>query len=285
MDVSVIIPTCNKINRLQLTLKSLYRQLNQTINTEVLVINDGSDDCFDIEFHKLHMQYGFRYYKQEKKGRASARNKGIEYALAELLVFIDDDVILAPEFINTHIQIQRSTPAVLHGAIKNFIYSYTFRDPLAGVPYDTVSEEKSTYMEYLKKKCQLLVDDNSYDSLLAQSKYLKLEKRIQSVFREKNYDKAWIAFTGGNLSCPKKWIEEVNGFDENFGLQWGCEDLELGYRLNKMNRHFAYNYEASCCHMDHRKENARIEHGNSINYFFDKYKDDMIYELDKYLFG
>ncbi|MBD2830386.1 hypothetical protein ID875_27275 [Streptomyces globisporus] len=35
---------------------------------------------------------------------------------------------------------------------------------------------------------------------------------------------------GANTSLPRALFEEVGGFDEGFGLGWGCEDLELGVR-------------------------------------------------------
>jgi hypothetical protein len=46
------------------------------------------------------------------------------------------------------------------------------------------------------------------------------------------YRLGWYYFLTGNLSFPKKLIEEMGGFDESF-TGYGWEDLELGYRLHQ----------------------------------------------------
>jgi GT2 family glycosyltransferase len=42
----------------------------------------------------------------------------------------------------------------------------------------------------------------------------------------------WWYFLTGNISFPKNIFEQESGFDESF-LNYGWEDLELGYRLSK----------------------------------------------------
>lgn len=286
MRVSIVIPTYNKINRLTLMLKVLYKQINYNNQIEVVVINDGSDELYEDRFRKLQEIYGFRYIKEENKGRAHARNKGIECTISDILLFVDDDIIVAPDFIEQHICNQNRELKILHGSIKNFIYSYAFLDPVSGTLYhqDDQLAENQEYFEYLKKKCQILNQVNDYNSLFKQSKYMKLEKRIIEVFEKNNSDMEWISFTGGNVSCPRKWLEEVNGFDEKFGLKWGCEDLEIGYRLKKSDRKFEYSYDASCCHIDHKKNDALVEHQINTDYFYNKHNDKDIVDLNKFLF-
>ena len=156
MSISIIIPTMNKMNRLALTLKSLSAQFIPGEDIEMIVINDGSQEEYEPLFRELANQYLFRYYRTENKGRAYARNMGLGYAKNELIIFVDDDVIVAPNFIEEHLREQQRCPRVLHGAIKNFIYSYAFKDPIHGVLYDEEEQllQKKEYVIYLQKQCQ-----------------------------------------------------------------------------------------------------------------------------------
>lgn len=52
-------------------------------------------------------------------GRSAARNAGAEAAGEPLLIFIDDDITVAPDFVETHLRAQREWPGVLGaGAIR-----------------------------------------------------------------------------------------------------------------------------------------------------------------------
>jgi glycosyltransferase involved in cell wall biosynthesis len=91
--VSVIIPT---YNRAQMLCDAIDSALNQTFrNREVIVVDDGStDETEDV----LRARYGdrIRYRYQENQGRAAARNRGIDMASGEYLVFLDSDDWLLP---------------------------------------------------------------------------------------------------------------------------------------------------------------------------------------------
>ena len=40
---------------------------------------------------------------------------------------------------------------------------------------------------------------------------------------------AFRGYCGGNVAFPKKMINEIGGFDEDFN-HWGGEDTEFGFR-------------------------------------------------------
>jgi glycosyltransferase involved in cell wall biosynthesis len=88
MRTTVIIPTYNRSASLKTCLSALARQKNTAFEWEVIVINDGGEALDLIVFEKL---LNIRYFYQENAGPGSARNKGVELARGQFILFTDDD--------------------------------------------------------------------------------------------------------------------------------------------------------------------------------------------------
>ena len=91
MDISVIIPTYNRVDFIQ---KAVDSVLNQTFPCcELLVIDDGSTDDTSAIIQRMSNQseVEIRYIHQENKGASAARNLGIAKARYDLLCFLDSD--------------------------------------------------------------------------------------------------------------------------------------------------------------------------------------------------
>ena len=90
-DISVIIPTYNRSERLHKALESVARQ--RLLPAEVIVVDDGSTDATDqlIERIRENGTVNLRYYFQPNRGPAAARNRGIEMASGAYLTFLDSD--------------------------------------------------------------------------------------------------------------------------------------------------------------------------------------------------
>jgi glycosyltransferase involved in cell wall biosynthesis len=105
--VSIIIPTYNGDRFIAETLESV---LNQTYdNYEIIVIDDGSSDTtLQVLNHSL-AQYGelggdrIRIVTQANQGVAAARNRGLELAQGELIIFLDQDDLLLPDKLATQV--------------------------------------------------------------------------------------------------------------------------------------------------------------------------------------
>lgn len=91
--ISVIIPIYNVQNYLEECITSV---LNQTYpNFEVILVNDGSKDrSSEICEYYSAQDERIIYILQENKGVSSARNRGIEEANGDYVVFIDGDDIM-----------------------------------------------------------------------------------------------------------------------------------------------------------------------------------------------
>ena len=66
------------------------------------------------------------------------------------------------------------------------------------------------------------------------------------------------------------------------GKNWGCEDLELGFRAYLAGCKFVYSTEAANYHMNHYREDFKEIHDISLNYFIRKHREKSISMLKEY---
>lgn len=105
--VSVIIPTHNRRASLERTLHALGRQSYPFNLMEIIVVADG---CLDDTLEMLRTYAGpfpVHGLTQPQQGAATARNYGAAKATGSLLIFIDDDVEPAPQFVEAHVSAHR----------------------------------------------------------------------------------------------------------------------------------------------------------------------------------
>jgi glycogen synthase len=96
--VSVIIPTYNRKDMLRDTLHSIARQTYPTDFFEVIVVDDGSADETQ-EIIREAFPFTLRYFRQSNQGATAARNLAARQSQAEILVFLDDDILLEPDYL------------------------------------------------------------------------------------------------------------------------------------------------------------------------------------------
>lgn len=101
--ISIIIPSYNQQDYLREAIESA---LDQTIECEVIVVDDGSTDkSMDIAF-----EYPVKLISQANKGLASARNTGIMNATGEYCFFLDADDKLLPNAVETIVKVINQNP-------------------------------------------------------------------------------------------------------------------------------------------------------------------------------
>ena len=88
--ISVIIPTYNRADRIEKSIRSVLNQSYKDI--ELLVIDDGSTDNTYEVVSKIKDDRLF-YYKQENQGACAARNHGMNLAKGKYIAFQDSDDI------------------------------------------------------------------------------------------------------------------------------------------------------------------------------------------------
>ncbi len=110
--MSVIIPTYNRASSLAETLTSLSQQTFPFEDFEVIVVDDGSPDE-TRQVGQESYQYSLHYFRQENQGSAKARNHGAQQARGDLFIFIDDDILLEPEFIQNLFEEHQKEPKII----------------------------------------------------------------------------------------------------------------------------------------------------------------------------
>lgn len=119
MLVSVIMPIYNGEKYISESIKSVIKQSYQKL--ELILINDGSSDESESEIFKIISENNdrkIRYIKQENRGIAEARNRGIKEAKGEYVCFIDQDDQMMTDCLETLMQeAQESNADVVIGGV------------------------------------------------------------------------------------------------------------------------------------------------------------------------
>jgi glycosyltransferase involved in cell wall biosynthesis len=284
--VTLVVPTYNKLPRLSLVVASLTRQTHPRDSWEVLIVDDGSIDGTSAYLARLDLPFALQCVPGSRSGRAAARNRGLERATGDVVVFIDDDVLLPPEFVAEHVAAQDREATVVHGKIVNLSALKFFQDPSKGIFYPEL-ERLDRGASVLREACLTerdVVED--FDrKVRANDRVTALESIIEKVLTGKAVGPSWLGFTGGNVAAPRQWLVEAGGFDPSFGLDWGCEDLELGYRLALAGRPFRYCVECVNYHMAHYRFRFDAEQAKTSRYFADRHADPDVDVLIEFIAG
>jgi glycosyltransferase involved in cell wall biosynthesis len=97
--VSIIIPTFNRAHLVVEAIRSVQAQSYPT--KQIIVIDDGSQD----DTMQVVAQFeGVKYYRQENRGQAAARNLGLRYAKGEYIASLDSDDVWHREFLTDSVK-------------------------------------------------------------------------------------------------------------------------------------------------------------------------------------
>jgi glycosyltransferase involved in cell wall biosynthesis len=102
MTITVILCTFNRCAGLVKSLESVAEStLPEPVDWEVLVVDNNSKDRTGDVVEEFSRKYPgrFRYLFEPRPGKSFALNSGIQAARGEVLVFMDDDVIVDPSWL------------------------------------------------------------------------------------------------------------------------------------------------------------------------------------------
>lgn len=120
MQISVIIPAYNCAATLPAAVESAAEQ-NFDLK-EIIIIDDGSGDSTPAVISSLKEKYGFiKSVRTENGGPAKARNRGIEEASGEFIMFLDsDDTFVPGTFEKISPLLGKNTDMLIFGFRQNF---------------------------------------------------------------------------------------------------------------------------------------------------------------------
>ncbi len=117
--VSIIITCYNYGHFLEACLKSVLRQSYRHL--DIVVIDDGSTDNTAQVAMKYRKKINYIY--QENKGLSAARNKGIEEATGDYILFLDADDLLGKTSISKRIKYLQLNPKIDIAICKNYFFT------------------------------------------------------------------------------------------------------------------------------------------------------------------
>ncbi len=114
--------TFNRAHLLGRVLDGCFEQTVAADSYEVVLVNDGSTDATSavIDAARRRATCAFTVIDQANAGLARGRNAGIARARGERIIFIDDDVLPTPAFVEEHLRSHAAHPrAIVRGAVIN----------------------------------------------------------------------------------------------------------------------------------------------------------------------
>jgi GT2 family glycosyltransferase len=117
LEISVIIPTRNRSQKLRRTLDGL--RVQSFAACEVLVVDNGSsDDTHATVANYVDRAPNWQYLREPQPGAAAARNTGIRASRGEIVLFLDDDVVPDPRLLEEHEKSHHRQSAIVLGAVR-----------------------------------------------------------------------------------------------------------------------------------------------------------------------
>ena len=117
--LSIIICTYNRDQFLYDALRHVAVNDFPTEEYEIVLVNNNSTDTTESECQRFAAnfpQVQFRYFVETKQGLSHARNRGIDESRGDVLVFLDDDSFVKPEYLsNLKNQLEKHPEAMAFG--------------------------------------------------------------------------------------------------------------------------------------------------------------------------
>jgi GT2 family glycosyltransferase len=212
MELSVVIPTRDRPQRLLETLTALVSAGDAAVAWEALVVDDGGAAGSLERARELVVARGapVRLLSQPSRGPAAARNRGAREASGRVLVFLDDDMIVSSGFLARHLRSVDANPGCW--VVGRITHPDALRD--------------SAFGRYRHARWEEFHDTHAPSGL----------QETEGI-------------SAANLALPASDFASLGGFDEGFALA-GCEDRELALRARARGVRILYDPENVAIHQD-----------------------------------
>ena len=113
--LSIIICTYNRDKYLYNVLKSLAENDFPRTRYEIVLVNNNCTDNTDAECQRFQRDFPdiiFRSCNESRQGLSYARNRGIQEAKGDVLIYVDDDALVNQEYLKTYADFFANHPDV-----------------------------------------------------------------------------------------------------------------------------------------------------------------------------
>jgi len=235
-DISVVIPTYNRLDTLEHVVPALLDQDLPRNSYELLICDSNSSDGTAAYMARVCAENAnVRYLPGSYSGRAAARNAGIAAAAGEVVLFNDSDILASPDLLSQHLRHHRE------------------RTGIAVVGWEVQVRDLE---DYAYKRAH--PDERGH-------LHPPTRKRL-----------SWLYFLTGNASVRRADLLRVGSFDESFtgygheDLELGYRLQEAGIEIVYEAR--AINYHCQDVPHDDQKEKMKLA-GRSTVRFYRKHPD------------
>ena len=294
IEVTIIMPSYNRYPLNLLSLYALEKQSFDLSKMEVILIDDASTDQTP-KIKEYCPPYHFQYIlNRTNVGVAASRNIGLRHARGEIIIVLDAETIVPPNYVTLnrqhHLTYEKSV--VIAGSKRGRIYTFLspdFTTNQINAIYKW-SEKNSLFKQRLEEAVSqelTLSTLRTHNSLLQEpQQVVKREdiddiKKLCSLVKYKSYANKLLKYLRGNfdsnplrwmaclgfLSIKRSFMEQVGGYEEDF-KGWGSEDAEFAYRLYKANANFIIEEDLETYHQEHPPSSSKEEDANRNRLLF-----------------
>jgi GT2 family glycosyltransferase len=192
MDATIVIPTYERAATLIETLRALTKVSYPRSQWEAIVVDDGSkpESLATITDWIERSDAPVRVLRQAHRGPAAARNWGAREAAGAVLIFLDNDCLVPPDFIGRHLHVLRTNPG--SWVVGRLVHPQGLR---------------STPFGRYRDDCWEAFHRSHPEGQASET----------------------AGMTAANLALPASDFARLGGFDEGFSIA-SCEDWDLAWR-------------------------------------------------------
>lgn len=217
--VSIIIPVFNQFEFTRKCVQSLFQHVSYPYFEVILVDNNSTDETpAFLDFARY--QYGIRVIRNDRNlGFAKACNQGAGEARGSLLVFLNNDTIVRPGWLEPMLDVLRREPRV------------------------AVVGPKLLYPDGTIQHAGMVIADAP-----APVSPGHVYRGRSKDFPAANIPRDYQAVTGACMLVRRDVFEQVGGFDESYVND--CEDVDLCFKIKRQGWRVVYTPKSVLVHFE-----------------------------------